>query len=114
MIKILDVHYPPITYLPFTAAVLSISCNENNFNNWFYSNFIQIYNEYYGNCKDFYFPRNIRFGTPFIEYCRFNHPYMLKHDINIIDFIRSMVEQDYSLIFKIDVFHIPNYSSYQK
>lgn len=117
MIKQLDLWEPAVTTYPKHANISSILGKAKNFNNWLYTNHIQLFCAEYidkmvvHTYLDTYEPL-YRVYYPFLEKKCVSKDFFKRLNINIIDFVQYCIDNDYYIYACIDTFHIPLYKRY--
>jgi len=117
--KVLPVSYPPITYFPDTANILSIAMNYSETIPWLMEHFIQIKcwlaieteNDY---LFDFECVSNRMDICPFVKDHLVPIDMILKKWKNYAEFIVDSINNNYYIFLMVDQYFIPEYNSYNK
>lgn len=120
MEKILKVTNPPINCYPDFAYPLSIILNEEESEDWFFSNFIQIFyskgekvspvNFYYSDLNN----RTWDTRFPPLDYQVILKDTVNHFNIDIIDFVKYAIDSHNYCYIYVDEFYLPNSITYKK
>lgn len=112
----LKLNQPPLICYLHHAYPLTVAMENEDFNSWFLSNYIQL--EYRLKSDELNFFTYVICGNsvliPLIDYRALDLDFIFKTNIDIIDFIRNSINIGYYVTTYIDEFFISDREAYQK
>ncbi|MGG4094491.1 hypothetical protein [Paenibacillus lautus] len=111
---ILPVKYPPITSFTKHANILSIISTNDNYLDWFLSNYIQLWYRHDMKIMDFYMPA-LKDNCPLLYTQRINRDFV-NTSINkdTVEFFIDSIKTGYYISVVLDEYYIPPSRSYNK
>ncbi|EPR10592.1 hypothetical protein [Ruminiclostridium papyrosolvens] len=111
----LKINQPPIVCYLHHAYPLTSAMHHEDFNSWFFSNYIQL--EYRCQTKEVNFFTYVICGNsvfiPILDYKILDLEFIFKSNIDIIEFIKNSIENGYYVTTYIDEFFIPERTAYK-
>ncbi|AEY67383.1 hypothetical protein [Clostridium sp. BNL1100] len=111
----LKINQPPIVCYLHHAYPLTSAMHHEDFNSWFFSNYIQL--EYRRQSKELNFFTYIICGNsvfiPILDYKILDLEFIFKNKIDIIEFIKNSIENGYYVTTYTDEFFIPERTAYK-
>ncbi|MDD2362493.1 MAG: transposase [Oscillospiraceae bacterium] len=116
-IKIMPMHYPPVTSYHYHSDLLSIILDHKESEGWLMNNYIQLYamppsdkNNFFR--IDYYFPYSVWKSCPLIYYQRVNDKFIKDKWDSIIDFLIYCINKDCYAYIDYDRYFIPCMNAY--
>ncbi len=115
--KVLETVAPPITSFPSHTSLLSVIFGKKEWQNWFYSNFIQLIcmDASSRRCSLDFFPQNSLESCPVIEKYHIPRDYIYKHHRDDLEqYFMQLIDLGYYLFGTFDEFFIDHSYAYEK
>lgn len=109
--KILDVHYPPITSYITNAPMLSIMANNDGYLPWLFHNHVQLKNSS-GRLEYFYLDQNPYFACLFLDTQNISRDLASMYSENIVKFLNNCINHGFYIILFVNTRYISNYANY--
>lgn len=112
-LKTLPLAEPRVLGYLHHAYVLSIAGNCPNFEDWYYSSYVQLYDDYLSGGLNFYEHDFTRFRQPLLDHHSMCIDAFMKGRYDVVEFAKHCLDTDYYFYTFVDERYIPGKGAYK-